>query len=664
MTWGLASLAAAADPHAAVELDLIRPGAGAPRIYVQAGLPDGTLGVFLVDTGADISVLSPKTAARLHLEPGEVSQVAGVAGAAQVELTRLPFVELGGEHVADVLVAVGVPGFGDTAGFMPLDGLLGNNVWSGFTLELDYPRDRMVLHPAETKLARRRSDPMLFDGSHIYTMIEVTTDEPVPRTIPIVTQVDTGASELTVCAGTGVPLAGNHTEGLEALLGIGASDTLPPYRFLSMTRRIPVSQVELGTRAVDVTIPARWRDYEWPGSPICVQGAELRSLLGHEYLARHRVFFDYAHGRWALRRSHGKARQLDGHAVLLGQEIEARGDDPQRGLERAKLMLGAGRDDDAVVELLRYVEAGDPDPLRLAEGRVLVAQVLRSKARHAEAWAVLDGLSAGDLVEQDQIVGTVNGLVFDDRLPEALALATQGVAERPDAGWAHVALADVLFAEDHVDEARDELLRAAELEGYPDAHLLRRARVALAAGDRVGSMAYVRKLLALYPGDGPSLWFYAMLVDGEADLERFRQDVDVAMARLHPYARPLDFLLAAEQVLGGPVEPLLEQGLKRDCEGLDGPDFDNCRAWYLALAHRDPDEALQRIERALAATGDRPDYLDTRAMVHLSRGELDLALVHAQKAARMSPDDVYMSWQAERIADLAAQASPEPRSPR
>jgi hypothetical protein len=62
-------------------------------------------------------------------------------------------------------------------------------------------------------------------------------------------------------------------------------------------------------------------------------------------------------------------------------------------------------------------------------------------------------------------------------------------------------------------------------------------------------MAYVRRLLALYPGDGPSLWFYAMLVDDDADRERFRQDLTLAMARLHPYARPLDFQLAAEQVL-------------------------------------------------------------------------------------------------------------------
>lgn len=644
-----------------VVLDLLRPAPAAPKVYVQAGLPDGTDGVFLVDTGADISVLSAKTAARLSLEPGPRHPVAGVAGIAEVEITKLPFVRLGDRVVSDVAIAVGPPGLGDTAGFMPVDGILGNNVWQDFTLEVDYPRDRLVLHPSDERVLGRRAAPMWFDGSHVYAVAEVTTDEPEPRRVPLVAQVDTGATELTICAATGLPFAGDHTEGLEAVLGIGASETLPPYRFLSMTRRIPVRSVRLGGRAVDVSIPARWRDYDSLGSPTCDQGAEFRALLGYEYLARHRVVFDFAHGRWGLLRARGARRSVDGHAVLLEVERAAHGDAPARGLERSKLLLGSGHDDEAIAALHAFVDSDEPDPMRLAEGRALLAQVLRSKARHSEAWAVLDGLSAGDLVDQDQIVGTVNGLVFDGRGDEALALAQAAVAERPDEGWAHVALADVELVRGAPDAARDELLTAADLEGYPDAHLLRRARAALAAGDPVGSEALVRKLLALYPGDGVTLWFYAMLADSDADRERFRQDVDQAMARLHPYGRPLDFLLAAEQVLGGDTRDLLAQGLARDCtEAMPPAEVDNCRAWYLALAHQSPDEALERIDRALAVSGERSDFLDTKAMVHLARREPAEALDAAQRAARMSPDNVYMLWQAERIADLARRTEGSP----
>jgi hypothetical protein len=43
-------------------------------------------------------------------------------------------------------------------------------------------------------------------------------------------------------------------------------------------------------------------------------------------------------------------------------------------------------------------------------------------------------------------------------------------------------------------------------------------------------------------------------------------------------------------------------------------------------------------------------------MVHLARGEAGPAVASAASAARLSPDDVYMVWQAQRIAELALQA--------
>jgi tetratricopeptide (TPR) repeat protein len=131
------------------------------------------------------------------------------------------------------------------------------------------------------------------------------------------------------------------------------------------------------------------------------------------------------------------------------------------------------------------------------------------------------------------------------------------------------------------------------------------------------------------------------------------------MARLHPHNRPLDFLVAAHRALGDEekVQEHLQEGLAAHCEPMpEGPEKDNCTAWYYALAQVSVDEALERIERALARTGERSDFLDTKAMVHLARHEYELALKAAHEAARLSPDDVYMLWQAERIAQIAAES--------
>ena len=101
------------------------------------------------------------------------------------------------------------------------------------------------------------------------------------------------------------------------------------------------------------------------------------------------------------------------------------------------------------------------------------------------------------------------------------------------------------------------------------------------------------------------------------------------------------------------VDELYHHGLEEHCASMpSGPTADNCLAWYDALAGRHLDAALERITRSLESEGERSDFLDTAAMVHLARGEVDEALVMARRAARMSPDDVYMLWQAERIGDM------------
>ncbi len=641
------------------EIDLWRPIEGGPRIFVRATLPDGKPGTFLVDTGADISVLTREVADRIELENVQQGEVWGLSGTARVGFGRLPSLEIGEMKVYDVGVAVGVPGVQDKLLGMPLAGLLGNNVWSRFVLELDYPADLMVLHaPGTAKVPKRHARRMHFDDAHVYTKIEARTAGEPGRIVSLLAQVDTGASELTLCAATGLPFKEDYTQGLETVRGIGASDTLPPFRFQEMTRRIPLQWVRMGGSQVDVSLPARWMAYDRPGTTC---GGGMTALIGHEYLDGYRVWFDYPRGLLALRKSRRPARQINAHTVLYDEELEAHGHAVERGLVRAELLLWSDRQDDAVRELAAFLEAKAwQDEEEAARARVLLAQILRTMGRHDEAWALLEAMDPGDLVDQSQVVGMVNGLLLTNRPVDALKLAKAAVRARPEEGWAQVALADVMLDLGQYERARAALLEAARLEQYRDAHLLRRARVALASGDRYGSMAHVRKLLELYPGGGPYLWFYAMLLESESEGDRatFRADMERAMSRLHPHTQPFDFLVAAHEVLGDEAEVgrWLEHGLTEHCEPMAStPEGDNCVAWYLALAGRDLDEALRRIRGALEQTGERPDFLDTRAMVHLARQEHAAARRYARQAARLSPDDVYMLWQAERIADLATE---------
>jgi len=655
------------------EVDLIKPSKDFPRIYVQAILPDGEPGLFLVDTGADISVLSEDAANRLGLQVDRSwGMLSGLSGSTPMHRAVIDELRFGEVVVDDVEVAVGVPGVSGEVGFMGVDGLLGNNVWGRFSLEIDYPGATMGLHaPGTLKVPRRRAAPMHFDGRHVFTGAVVRTEGRPATEAQLVVQVDTGASGLTLCSATGQPFEHDTTEGLETLRGIGASETLPPFRFLESTRRIALDHVALGGRKVSPdAASARWVDFHDLRKPTCRAG--MRALLGQEYLADYRVLIDYPTGTLALTRSRRKARTVNGHELLLERDREVYGADPTRGLQRAKYLLGMERDEEARERLRRFVddrEAGSPADA--AEARVLLANVYRFEGDLEASWSMIDELTAGELVDQKQIVAAVNGLLFEDRPDEAMELARRAIDQRPEEGDAWVALADALLAHGVHGEAREALLEAARLEQYPDAHLLRRARVALASGDRFGSMAHIRKLLKLYPFGGHLLWFYALLVEGDGDQATFRADLGDAMARLHPHNQPFDFLVAAHRILGDEdqVDHYYSVGLEEHCAPMpSGPTADNCRAWYDALAGRHLDAALARINESLEAEGDRSDFLDTAAMVHLARGEVDLALAKARQAARMSPDDVYMLWQAERIADIAersdlASVTPAGRTP-
>jgi len=638
------------------KLDLVRPAPEYPRIYVRAELPDGSLGTFLVDTGADISVLNEGIATRIGLEVERGwGQVEGLSGTAAMHRAVIPEIRLGAMVVPEVEVAVGLPGLPDEVSFMPLDGLLGNNVWSRFVLEIDYPADLMVLHrPGSVKLPKQ-SAPMFFDGSHVYSPVQVIVESGTHTVIP---KIDTGASELTVCAASGLIFRDAFTEGIETVRGIGASETLPPHRFLEMTRRIEVEAVELGGRRLARSSPARWIDFENARSATC--GSGTRGLLGHYYLGGNRVFFDYREGVLSVTKSRRKRRSNNGHTLWYDHDVAHNGDGPDRGLVQAKYLLGMERDDDAVAALAAFVDTGSGTPEDQGEARVLLAAVHRHRGDLAAAWDALEPLSPGQLVDEHEIVATVNGLLFEERVDDALDLARAAVAARPDTGDAHVALADALLHHGQADAAREEVMTAARIEEYPDAHLLRRARIAMAMGDRYGSMAHIRKLLQLYPMGGTFLWFYALLIDDESDAATFRADMDAAVAKLHPHTRPFDFLVAAHHALGEQeeAEALMAEGIEAHCGSMaDSPLRDNCMAWYWSLAGVQPEESLRRIQHALAATGDRSDFLDTKAMVHLARGEYVQAHDAAKAAARLSPDDVYMLWQAERIGALSAEES-------
>ena len=644
------------------QVDLIRPWPGAPKIYVRAGLPDGSLGIFLVDTGASVSVISDDIAERLNIPvTTNGGTISGLGGTTEWRQALVPWVDIGGLSVYDVKVAVGVPGVPDYAGWIPVDGILGNNVWGNFVLAIDYPADVLELGLPGTIEVPASAQPMVFDGNH--ALVQVTLhagDDPgetIEHTVPL--ELDTGARLILLSGHSGTGLESVASEGEEPIFGIGASELMPVSAFYQRTRHIPVVAAELGGISIEDPGSATWINYE-EGLEIGPRG--LRGLAGHVLFEEHRAIFDFPGGRFALVESIHPARQADGHELMLTEDVQTYGEqNPERGLVRSRYLLTLDRDEEALEQLEAYLEIHPHD----AEAQVYRARVLRYLGDLEGYAEIVADLNPADLVDESEIVATVNALGLVGRNAEALVLAGLASEARSDKAEAWLALADARLGNSDLEGARTALGEAAQHVENPDAYLKRRARIALAEGDRYAALTHLRRRLSLYPSDGETLWFYAMLaLDDTSVIPTFLADAERAMERLHPEGRPLDFLVASYHLVGAEAsaEGLMAEGIERDCEDLEKePSRFNCMAWYQAMGGQHDDDSLELIQKAVDAEANRPDFLDTLAMVYLVRGEFDEAAEAALLAARLNPDRFYHLWQAERIkalADGAREASP------
>lgn len=646
---GPARLADGAVDHAV--LDLWRPEPGAEKLLVPVGLPDGSTELFLLDTGAATSVLHEDVAARLALAPVEErGWLQGLGGRVPWQHTQVPRITLGGFELSDLDVAVGVQGVPEQLGALPIAGILGNNVWANFVVVIDYPADRLELYRGEAAPRLGRAAPMRFDGAGIQTVVGVVARrDGETRRADLLLEVDTGAHDLLFVRETGEAFRELSTVGEEPILGVGSDlDEVPHGELMQLTRRVPVQAVRIGGQRVPVEFDARWLCADQD----CPSGRLLPGLVGYEVLSGHRVVFDFPHQRLALRPSRGPAREFDALGAWLAADRAAHGEDPGRAERRADVLWAEERWEEAA-QVLEAGGAARPDDVSLAVSR---AWVLRARGEWERATEVLGAFPAEALAEERAWRTLVGGLILQGRVEEALRRATEAAGAGADEERL-VALSDALLAAGRPAEAWSALERAGRASPRGEAaHLLRRARIALATGDRYGAIVALRELMDHLPLQGLPMWLYASLAEPQ-DHATFRADLDRALARLHPGDEPLDFVGAALIAVGDPAggATALSAGRARDCEPMPaGAARDNCLAWYDALAGRDLDRAEARVLAALESQPGNASFYDTAAVVAEARGDRRLAAERARTAARIDPDDPYLLWQLARLEAAAA----------
>lgn len=648
------------------ELDLWRPSPGGTKLYVEAELGDGVRRMFLLDTGAAVSVLTAKAAAELNLRPGAPEgELVGLGGSVAYSSTVIDSVRLGGFTLHDVSFALGVPGLPDQAGLVTIDGILGNNVWGQFQLAIDYPANVLELHRPGTLRLPAEAVPMFFDGEHARAALTVQVEidgAPVRQTLAV--EIDTGARGLLLSGPAPRPLQAAAREAEEPIYGIGAGDDLPPSNFLRTTRRIPLQAAEIGGVPMAKLGYATWINFAPSRAHIGPQG--LPGLLGHEGLSDHRVIFDYPDQRFALSPPLRAPRPQDIHRWALQARRGREGGATPRD---HALWLAAVDQPEAAARRLRKQLRQRPED---TDARVLLARLHRDAGQLDRAEALLAALSPAELVDANEIIAVVNTAWLRGAPADGLRLARAAVEARPESAEAYVALSDAARVIEAWSDAREALREANALDQNPDGHLIRRAWIASAEGDAWGAAAHLSRLLELYPHSGMTLGVFADIADPHREGARgaaappamasvFAQQLQIAAGRIHQDDGPLDFLTGAWSAAAQPgrAEAARTAGVRRDCASAPRADAGwNCEAWYLALAGTDLDRARGLAERALSVHPERADYLDTLATLYEAEGALPASADAARAAALRAPDHLYLLWQASRRGQAAATNAP------
>ncbi|MCB9663555.1 MAG: aspartyl protease family protein [Alphaproteobacteria bacterium] len=609
-----------------VALPLYRPWREAPKVYVEVTLPDGARGLFLVDTGADLSVLAPEVAARLGLDLApDAALVRGLDDETTVDLGRLPWLQLGGLTVRDVDVVVGVAGLSGRHGAMPVDGMLGTNVWSRFALDLDLRADRLTLWRPGTRRPPARATELRFDGRHAHVPVQLEPAEAPGTHAAVVLVIDTGATGILLRGPLDPALADLGSEGLERVHGI-ARGAAAGAEALRSTRRIPLASVVVGGRRLRGAQEVRWL-----GDRRGLHTGD--GLIGDSVLRGRRLWLDIPGRALALLPTRRPARFHDGRRRWLELDLETHGTDPARAAARARVLAALDRSAEAE-QALRTRLSERPDD---AEAWLALGDLLRAQGALDAADEALLAVGPAELLARGHLGGAVAALLAAGRTTDVVGLLDALPADLPAVAAAR---ADLALARGRPDEATASLALAPQ--GVDS--MLRTVLHALDLDDDDGALALARAATLADPTDGLALRVYAALAS-PADLPTLDADLARVLERSHPSLRPLDALAAAAARLGDTSRAAAwrAEGVARDCAGHDA-DADNCRAWYAACAGIDLDTALADVRRALARGGTTASRLDTLAAVHVARGEAQEALAPAQEAVRRAPGHAAIRW--------------------
>jgi hypothetical protein len=222
------------------------------RIFVSAELPGVGKQYFMVDTGSSVSAIRADLIDEMELYVERKNgYLSGVSGRVPWLETVIPEIKLGSLNIDKVAFAVAVEGLPTQAGLVPIAGILGNNIWDQYTMDIDYGLERIQLHP-EFEFSDS-AQKVTYDGQHILAPVELQFAN--DRVQTLIANVDTGSSGLILNAIHAPQLLDHAVQSKETIMGVGA-DRRNMQDYVLDTHSVDIDTIKLGGLTQDYTVPA------------------------------------------------------------------------------------------------------------------------------------------------------------------------------------------------------------------------------------------------------------------------------------------------------------------------------------------------------------------------------------------------------------------------
>ena len=609
-----------------VEIPVLRSNEQGERLFIGVELPIVGKQYFMVDTGASVSAINVELVNAMKLHSSRKNgYLTGVSGRVPWIETVVPELQLGSIKLNNVAFAVSVEGLPTNAGIVPIAGIIGNNVWEQFIVDIDYGLERIQLHNS-FEFSESAQD-VSYDSQQLLAPIELAFGAGNIQTV--LANVDTGSSGLIINSIHAPQLLKHGVQSKETIIGVGA-DRSNLQDYVMDTVSVNIDGLKMGGHT---------QSYSEPAILLTPRNESFISLIGYQALENNRLIIGYQEEKLQLVPSTSDLPVRNLHKDYL-QSIQW-GTMSGSPMTEVQLHFILG-DNNAAVRKLKRLISKDDQP----EYHIALANYYYTMGKIEEALKELEQVHTLLLLDLGLLDAMLLSYIHADQMDKAHLLLSKELKREkvmPHTYW----LASLLdLINDDIAGATDWLYKAQK--SGSEEYLVQRALLKQRNGDTAGTIATLRMDVARHPLGNHSLWFLAQTAKGTPYEPVARTTIDNHMSLRNSRRGALDFLAAAHFELGNTeiAEAIASEGKARDCATLKGASKINCDAWYEALVHLNVEANIQTMEQIVSENPGRSDFTDTLAVLYKAGGQIAQSVEMSRQAMIFGGSDPYMIWQA------------------